>query len=198
MTSGGQGGMYDFVFVAHPYGAEHEGYTFYGVVRDVTSGAPGVIVGNVQGALDPAANWTQFTWPKILQTGHKYIMAMFADKGMTCTPANIGTAGGQWVFPVPAPGDVAIGSGMPMPGAAPMTQGKGGGTSTGVITDAIVMASEMGETPPDKTPAGTYYMYRFSSGPAPKRIPSCMYFPNSMGTAMLLPACGGTARACWQ
>jgi hypothetical protein len=198
-SSGGGGdavapgtGMYDFVFVAHPFGAEHIGYNFYATVFDVTSGMPGTRVGEVQGSLDPPANWENFTWPKILQVGHKYIMAMFADKAMTCTPANIHTAGGQWVFPIPAPGDVAIGSGFPMPGTAPVTQGQGGGMSTGVITDAIVTASEKGAVNPD----GTYYLYRFSSAPAPQRIASCMYFPNSMASVQLLPACGGTARMC--
>jgi len=192
-SSGSPGtGMYDFVFVAHPYGAEHIGYNFYATVFDITNGMPGTRVGDVQGALDPAMNWTSFRWPKILQVGHKYVMAMFADKGMTCTPGAINTAGGQWVFPVPAPGSVAIGSGFPMPGAAPVTQGQGGGMSTGVITDAIVKASEMNAMNPD----GSYYLYRFSSGPAPKRIPSCSYFPNSMAGVMLLPPCGGAGRTC--
>jgi hypothetical protein len=190
--TGAPGGMYDLVFVAHPFGSEHIGYNFYGTVFDITSGMPGNRVGDVQGTLDPMANWVSFRWPQILQVGHKYFMAMFADKAMTCTPANIMTAGGQWVFPIPAPGDVAIGSGFPMAGTAPVTQMQGGGMSTGVITDAIVKASEMGAMNPD----GTYYLYRFSSYPPPKRIASCTYFPNSMGTAQLLPACGGTARMC--
>jgi hypothetical protein len=191
-SAGGCSGVYDLVFVAHPFGVEHIGYNFYATVFDVTSGMPGTRVGEIQGSLDPPANWENFTWPQILQAGHKYIMAMFADMAMTCTPANINTAGGQWVFPIPAPGDVAIGSGFPVPGAAPVTQGQGGGTSTGVITDAIVKASELGAANPD----GTYYMYRYSAAPAPQRIPSCMYFPNSMGSVSLLPPCGGTARTC--
>jgi hypothetical protein len=203
-SSGGGGqdaigpGMYDFVYVAHPYGGEHIGYNFYATVWDVTQ-MPGTMVGPVQGSLDPAANWENFRWPKILQVGHKYIMAMFADKASTCTPGatmngQTGGGGGQWVFPVPAPGSLAIGSGFPTPGAAPVTQGQGGGMSTGVITDAVVKASEMGAANPD----GTYYLYRFSSNPPPKRTDSCMYFPNNMGVpaSQLLPACGGTARMC--
>jgi hypothetical protein len=115
-----------------------------------------------------------------------------SDADSSCTPGNIGTAGGQWVFPIPAPGSAAIGSGFPMPGTAPVTQGQGGGMSTGVITDAIVKASEMGAANPD----GTYYLYRFSSAPAPRRIASCSYFPGSMAGVQLLPACGGSARVC--
>jgi hypothetical protein len=191
--------MYDFVYVAHPYGSEHIGFNFYASVWDVTSGMPGTQVGQVQGSLDPPANWENFRWPKILQVGHKYIMAMFADKAATCTPGAItnqmtGGGGGQWIFPIPAPGDQAVGSGFPMAGAAPVTQGQGGGTSTGVITDAIVKASETGAAGAD----GTYYLYRFSSAPAPKRIASCMYFPGSTGVppSQLLPPCGGAARTC--
>jgi hypothetical protein len=189
--------MYDFVYVANGNGAEHVGYNFYGTVIDVTNGTTGTPVGAVQGSPDPAARWVQFTWPKILQDGHKYIMAMFADKAMTCTPGAItngqtGGGGGQWIFPIPAPGTIAIGTGFPKAGPAPVTDGKGGGMSTGVITAAIVKASETGDANPD----GTYYMYRFSSAPAPTRQPSCMYFPNSMGTATLLPACGSAGRTC--
>jgi hypothetical protein len=182
--------MYDLVYVAHGNGAEHVGYNFYATVVDVTNGMTGPTVGEVQGQPD-TGRWVSFTWPKILQDNHKYIIAMFADKGMTCTPGAIsngmtGGGGGQWMFPVPAPGTIAVGTGFPKPGPAPVTDGKGGGTSTGVITAAIVKASEMGNATMD----GSYYMYRFSSAPAPTRTASCMYFPNSMGTTKLLPACG--------
>jgi hypothetical protein len=184
-------GMYDLVYVAHGNGGEHVGYNFYGVVVDVTNSMTGQLVGQVQGQLD-TGRWNSFTWPKILQDGHKYVMGMFADKAMTCTPGAIsngmtGGGGGQWLFPIPAPGTIAVGTGFPKAGPAPVTDGKGGGVSTGVITAAIVKASEMGDPNPD----GSYYMYRFSSAPAPNREASCMYFPNSMGTAKLLPPCGG-------
>jgi hypothetical protein len=183
--------MYDLVYVAHPFGGEHNGYDFYASVWDVTTSMQGTQVGEVQGRPDQGS-WVNFKWPKILQDNHKYIIAVFAMHTPMCVVGDInnGSAGpgnGQWIFPVPAPGDAGPGSGFPAMGPAPVTQGYGGGMSTGVITAAIVKASEMGDNPPGD---GSYYMYRFSSNPAPHRAASCMYFPGSMGSATLLPACG--------
>jgi hypothetical protein len=191
-------GMYDFVYVANGNGAEHQGFTFYAVVIDVTTSTTGTLVGPVQGMVDHG-RWVSFTWHKILQDNHKYIMAMYAPAmgGGPCVTGAItngmtGGGGGQFIFPVPAPGTIAVGTGFPKAGAAPATNGIGGGTSTGVITADIVKASEMGTMKTD----GSYYMYRFSSNPAPTREPSCMYFPNAMGTTQLQPPCDAPGNTC--
>jgi hypothetical protein len=79
------------------FGAEHKGMTAYGALFDV-SGATHVQVGSIYSTPMTAMGFCKWTWMNALTSGHKYVIAIFADPAMTNPSCKPGDAG--WLFPL--------------------------------------------------------------------------------------------------